>query len=75
MHHPITINDIGPWMTFDYLNVVFKLEPNYLKNALGISDNRYPNININMYARHYNIPLQNLLQNIKQAITSYSSKN
>lgn len=71
LHHPITISDIRVWMTFDYLNVIFKLDPVYLKNTLVITDSKYPNISIEAYARHNRINPQVLLHNIKQAIINY----
>ena len=40
-HRVLTINDVNRiqnWMTFDYINKVFKLPSDYLKNNLNISD-------------------------------------
>ncbi|MFA6386170.1 MAG: hypothetical protein WCW04_00135 [Candidatus Paceibacterota bacterium] len=71
LHRPITISDIRVWMTFDYVNVIFKLDPLYLKNTLVITDSKYPNISIEAYARHNRINSQVLLHNIEQAIINY----
>ena len=71
LHRPITISDIRIWMTFDYLNVIFKLDPLYLKNTLIITDSKYPNISIEAYARHNRINPQVLLHNIGQIIINY----
>jgi hypothetical protein len=71
LHRPITISDIRVWMTFDYINVIFKLDPLYLKNTLAITDSKYPNISIEAYARHNRINPQVLLHNIEQAIINY----
>lgn len=73
-YHPININNIKPWMTFNYLNVVFKLPPDYLKNTLNITDIRYPNISINTYIRHHNLSPQVFLYEIEKAITNYPYK-
>lgn len=54
IHRPINANDISTvqsWMTFDYINKVFKVPSDYLKNSLGISDSSYPNETIGHYAR------------------------
>jgi len=69
----MSVNNIMTWMTFDYINVIFKLGPNYLKNALMIDDNRYPNIRIDRYAKHHSINNQVFLRVIQQLITNYIS--
>ena len=46
---PLSLQDVGivrSWMTFDYLNRVFRLPPGYLKDALHISDARYPHLSL-----------------------------
>jgi hypothetical protein len=68
----VSINDIQAWMTFDYVNVVFKLPKDYLKNILGINDARYPNIRIDRYGRDYHIDQTVLLTTIKKYITTYT---
>lgn len=65
------VNNITPWMTFDYLNVVFKLKPEYLKKTLKISDPKYPNIRIDRYIKHNNLNSKFFLDTIKQSITNY----
>ncbi|MDB5188547.1 MAG: hypothetical protein JWM92_145 [Candidatus Nomurabacteria bacterium] len=75
IHHPVTVDTITPWMTFDYLNLVFRLPSTYLQNTLAITDAQYPNVTINAYARRHHINRMLLLQNVKQAITSYSAVN
>jgi hypothetical protein len=53
-HGPMTVNDAGiiaPWMTFDYINRLFKLPPEFLKTSLVVTDSRYPQISISGYAR------------------------
>ena len=70
-HNIVTINNLKAWMTFDYINVVFKLDRNYLKNTFMIDDPRYPNIRLDSYAKHHNLNQQQFLQDIEQAITNY----
>lgn len=38
-------------MTFRYVNVVFGLHDDVLKNALGIEDSKYPNVPIGKYSK------------------------
>ncbi len=62
------LSDIRPWMTFDYINVVFKLPTDYLQNKLNITDYRYPNIRVDRYALHHGLNPNQLLFNIEQLI-------
>lgn len=62
---------IGSWMTFNYLNVVFKLPPDYLRQQLAITDNRYPNVSIDAYSRRNHLDSQAVLLSIQKAIDSY----
>ena len=66
------INNIKTWMTFDYLNIVFKLDPSYFQKVLNINDPRYPNIRIDRYAKNHKLNPYLLLNNIQQSIISYS---
>jgi len=67
----VNVNNITAWMTFDYINVIFKLDSTYLKNALMIDDTRYPNIRIDRYAKNHNINNQVFLRVTQQLITNY----
>lgn len=52
-HDPATSGDISSvqaWMTFDYLNRLFILPPEYLETSLGVTDPRYPRLTISEYA-------------------------
>ena len=45
-HGPLSASETGvirPWMTFDYINRIFNLPKDYLKDQLQISDAHYPN--------------------------------
>lgn len=49
-HGPLNASDIDvvrPWMTFDYVNRLFGLPNDYLKDQLQISDPRYPRLTLN----------------------------
>ncbi|MDE2030943.1 MAG: hypothetical protein KGI58_01640 [Patescibacteria group bacterium] len=72
---PVTINSIRIWMTFDYLNFIFKLPPDYLKTSLNIDDKKYPNIRISEYVKRKNISPSVFIFEIKQAITNYQHSN
>jgi hypothetical protein len=37
---------IQSWMTFDYVGHIFRLQPDYLKTAVDITDARYPRLTI-----------------------------
>ena len=45
---------IQPWMTFDYINHVFNLPPQYLQSQLRITDARYPKLSVGGLARDDN---------------------
>jgi hypothetical protein len=72
-NQPPSVDSIRTWMTFDYINFIFKLPPDYLKNTLTISDPRYPNVRLDHYSKHHNVDPVVFLQSVKQAITNYSS--
>ncbi len=72
LRHTINLNTIKTWMTFDYINVIFKLPKMYLRDTLNINDPRYPNIRIDNYTRHNNIDSSMFLNKIEQVITNYS---
>lgn len=74
LHQKLGVNDvqnIQGWMTFDYINYVFNLPPQYLEQKLSLSDQKYPNISINHYAEAHNMTAVLFLQNVKGALNSY----
>ena len=73
LHNQISVNSIESWMTFNYINIAFKLDSNYLKNNLNIQDPRYPNIVVSSYARSKNINSDLFLQEIKQSIINLNN--
>ena len=64
----ITVEDIQPWMTFDYINKQFDLEGDYLKNALNITDPRYPNIPVGSFSKRQKMDPRTTVEKIKQLI-------
>lgn len=75
-HGPLTAGDVAllrPWMTFDYVNVAFKLPPDYLKSKLGISDARYPQLSIGGYARSARLEPAAFLESVAGAVSGYLS--
>ncbi len=71
---PTTSTDIEPWMTFSYINFLFKLPPDYLMTALGLEGEHYPNIQLARYARLYERPLPELLEEVRQAAGWYHAR-
>ena len=68
---PVLIEDISPWMTFDYINKMFNLPPEYLKQTLNINDKRYPVITISQYSRKEKIKTNLAITNVQDAVKSY----
>jgi hypothetical protein len=71
---PLTVEKIQPWMTFDYLNHVFNLPADYLKNQLHIQDPHYPNVSLTRYAKQQGTSVSELLKSVQQAIRSHGGK-
>jgi len=62
---------VQAWMTFDYVNQLFGIPPDYLQHQLSISDPGYPHITISGYARHYNLNVAAFLADIDRALVGY----
>jgi hypothetical protein len=71
---PPTISEVSAWMTFEYLNRVFKLPPDTLKSALGITDPRYPRLSIHRWAVASGQDEALALERVKQAIRAAQSR-
>ena len=56
----ITPDEISGWMTFRYINAVFKLPPTYLENSLNIKDKHYPNLSLDVLAKEQNLTSQQI---------------
>ncbi len=63
-------SSVESWMTFNYLNRLFNLAPEYLQTRLVIQDERYPNISIQQYAVSHDIDPAAFLLSVRAAIAS-----
>lgn len=68
------ITEVSGWMTFDYLNRVFQMPPEYLSQKLGISDKTYPRLSIDQYAKKYKLSEPPVLFSVQQAIREYMAQ-
>ena len=69
-----TINDLSriqAWLTFDYLNFVFRLPPTYLEGKLPTPDSHYPNISIESYADRHGLGHTQFLETVRGDVSSY----
>lgn len=76
VHHaplPVTdATDIRSWMTFDYIDRLFSLPPDYLKAQLDISaSSSYPRITIAAYAKKQNLNVTALTGRVEDAVQAY----
>ncbi len=62
---------IQDWMTFRYINSIFRLPPPYLAQTLNITDAYYPNLVIGTYASSRQLNPAAFLESVKQAVTAY----
>ena len=67
----VTPMEIQPWMTFSYINFVFKLPENYLKTVLSVNDARYPNMQMTRYVRMNHLNSAQFLLQVRQAVSEY----
>ena len=75
-HGPFTVNDIGfirPWMTFDYLNTLFKIPPDYLKASMSIKDTSYPRLSLSEYAKYQGTSTAAVLSEVENSLVAYST--
>ena len=74
----ITVADVSYidyWMTFRYINTIFKLPDNYLKDYLSIANKTYPNISLGKYASLNKIERTMFIAKVKQAVGAYLEAN
>lgn len=62
---------IDSWMTFRYINFIFNLPENYLKDKFGIEDKQYPNLTLNRYAKRNNKDKTLFIEEARQAVGDY----
>jgi hypothetical protein len=71
---PLTAGEvtiIRPWMTFDYINRIFKLPPNYLKTNLSITDPSYPRATLSSDAAYSHTDATLLMNQVEGAVYNY----
>ena len=64
---------IDTWMTFQYVNFVFSVKEDYLKDALQIDDTKYPNMPIGGYIKRNNLDKTEFINKIKDSVREYMS--
>ena len=68
---PSDTDMVESWMTFDYINRIFNLPPEYLKASLQIADSHYPRISVSKYAKSQGIMPDQFVTRIQAAIRNY----
>ncbi|HVO28467.1 MAG TPA: hypothetical protein VMT81_00580 [Candidatus Paceibacterota bacterium] len=75
-HGPLAPGDasaVRVWMTFDYINKLFALPPEYLQDQLQIADTHYPRITVAGYAASLQVLPAVFLDEVENAVRSYSA--
>ncbi len=73
-HGPLTANDVGlirPWMTFDYINTLYKVPLDYLKTQLSITDPSYPRLSLSGYAEYDATSTTAVLGVVEHSLAAY----
>ena len=73
-HATLGVSDIptiSSWMTFDYINRVFVLPPDYLKSWLGLDDKRYPALSLAQYAKESSADPSVVVSRVQDAVGEY----
>lgn len=60
-------------MTFSYINFIFDIREDYLKNELSITDNHYPNLPIGRYIKSKNLDKAAFIKEVKGKVSEYVS--
>jgi hypothetical protein len=71
---PLTADDVAiirPWMTFTYINKIFDVPPDYLKNAMSITDPAYPQLSLSGYANYSHTDIVTLMGQLDTALNNY----
>ena len=77
-HHaplpPTDASSIRPWMTFDYINKLFALPPEYLRIELHIATSSgYPRLTVSNYAKMNQMDANAFLLQLESVIRSATS--
>jgi hypothetical protein len=73
--HLTDVDLIQPWMTYDYINHVYGLPADYLKDTLVIADPRYPRVSISESAEAQHEDAAALTAQVKTAVSHYLVTN
>lgn len=65
--------NIQSWMTFNYLEKVFHLPPNYLREELKIRDQLYPRLSIKKFAKRNKLATSDVVKHVIDAILRFAS--
>jgi len=65
------IEYIDTWMTFQYINFIFEMPNDYLKNGLNIKNNNYPNLPIGRYIKNEKLDKMVVINKIKMLVREY----
>jgi hypothetical protein len=65
------IEYIDIWMTFGYINFIFNLPENYLKEVLHIDNTHYPNFPIGRYIKDKKLDKDTFIQELKDRVREY----
>ena len=65
------ISFVRSWMTFDYINRLFQIPPQYLEIQLSITDPGYPKITIEEYAEHIHTSAASVMSSVTTALQAY----
>jgi hypothetical protein len=68
-------DSIAPWMTFRFVNIIFSIPENYLKDKLSIGDSRYPDMTIDKYANSANKNKEAFLEEVKGEVRDFIKKS
>jgi hypothetical protein len=73
-HGPLTAADvtvIRPWMTFSYINTLFKIPPDYLKTDLSVTDPSYPQLSLYGYAKYQHADITTVVNQVERSLSDH----
>lgn len=76
-HGPLNAEEVGliqPWMTFHYINSIFNLPTDFLKNSFAITDPHYPDLTLDRYIDTQGFDPLEFTRSLQAAISSYLSE-
>jgi hypothetical protein len=62
---------IDYWMTFGYIDTVFNLPSEYLKDRLNIANSRFPDITLGNYAKDAGLDRATFIVEVKKAVKDF----